>query len=163
MLGQNDYDQSPRRKRVIPDAYFVNSVNDSNWALQTLPTAFRDLNTDRLALLTILPPTEKINQSEDDELYVAPQAAGNFTYSPNQLSHIFCYEKLFLNIKSEKIKMQSLLQNRTALLASRSLPPGLETLIRFANNEFMLKPVRFLRGEHLVTVTFRYRKGRVFQ
>ena len=146
LLGQNDRDQSARRKRVIPATYFVNAENNSNWALETLPPAFRDLDTDQLVVLTILPPIGEINQSQDDELYVAPQAAANFSYSPNQLSHIFCYEKLFLELKDEKIRIQTVFQNRTAFLASRKLPLGLESLLRFANNEFMLKPVRFLEN-----------------
>ncbi len=150
LLGQNDRDQSARRKRVIPEAYFVDAENNSNWALETLPPAFRDLDTDQLVVLTILPPIGEINQSPDDELYVAPQAAANFSYSPNQLSHIFCYEKLFLELKDEKIRIQTVFQNRTAFLASRKLPLGLESLLRFANNEFMLKPVRFLRENILL-------------
>lgn len=159
LLGQDDRDQSARRKRVITNAYFVNAENNTNWALETLPPAFRDLDTDGLVVLTILPPIGEINQSRDDELYVEPQAAANFSYSPNQLSHIFCYEKLFLELKDEKIRIQTVFQNRTAFLASRRLPLGLESLLRFANNEFMLKPVRFLRENALLPVTFRYRNG----
>ncbi|CAI4215640.1 unnamed protein product [Parascedosporium putredinis] len=145
-LGQRDRQRFNRRKSVVTDSYFVNADNDTTYPCYTWPNSVRALNADSITILTVLPPREEINQKNGDELYLTPLPDDQFEYTPDQVAHIMCWEHLSVKTASGTFKTSATWNNRSELIAAHNLPTGLNPLLHMANTEFVVKPVRYLRG-----------------
>ncbi|KAJ3534551.1 hypothetical protein NM208_g1854 [Fusarium decemcellulare] len=146
-LGQGDYQRFDRRKSVITDSFFVNEDDDRGYPCYKWRNSLRALDADSMTVMTILPPHDRVNQVEDDELYLPAVANGQFNYAPHQVAHILCWEELYVQTSDGKsFKTSASWANRSALIKEHGLPTGLNPLLHFANTEFIVKPARFLRG-----------------
>jgi hypothetical protein len=155
-LGQFEFQRFERHKNVITDSYFVNTEEDIGWAHYPFRQSLRDLDVEALAVLTVLPSTtEKINQSPDDELFLSHAPAGSYRGEPSNIAHILCWERLFLVVdgqgETNSSQKWSPWRFRDAAVRERfNLPRGVEPLAQFAFTEFIIKPLRFLRGSVLL-------------
>ncbi|RSL57430.1 hypothetical protein CEP53_006489 [Fusarium sp. AF-6] len=146
-LGQGDFQRFDRRKSVITDSFFVNEDEDRGYPCYKWRDSLRSLDSDSISVITVLPSHDRINQLEDDELYVPPITDGQFIYAPYQVAHILCWEELYVQSSDGKsFKTSASWANRSALIKEHGLPKGLNPLLHFANTEFVVKPARFLRG-----------------
>ncbi|KAF4435955.1 hypothetical protein FACUT_6806 [Fusarium acutatum] len=146
-LGQGEFQRFRRRKNTITDSFFVNGDEDRKYPCYKWRDSLRALDADSMTVITVLPSHEQINQLDGDELYLPPLPDGDFSYKPDEVAHILCWEELYLHTMDGKsFKTSTSWANRSALIARHGLPRGLNPLLHMANTEFIVKPIRFLRG-----------------
>lgn len=147
-LGQGEGQRFDRRKNIITDSFFVNQEEDIGYPCHKWRDSVRNLVSDSLTIISVLPPRDDINQLEGDELYLEPVSTNrNFNYTPSQVAHLLCWEDLYVETKSgESFKTSAVWANRSAAIAQHKLPVGLNALLHMASTEFLVKPARFLRG-----------------
>ena len=152
-LGQRETERYARRKNFITDTYFLNESAQVGWGHEMWRQSLRDLDVNQVAVITILPSTENINQDETDDIYAKPVPASEFDFHPSQMVHLLCWEKLFVSLKKSKTKVSIDWNNRTEFVLQNDLPLGVEPLMQMSDGEFILKPLRFLRGNTLLQYT----------
>jgi hypothetical protein len=153
-FGLAETERYARKKNFITDTFFVNDNGDRdfNWALEWFPPSLRALDTASLTVITVLPSIESINQQPGDELYLPPVSVSEFSFAPDQVAHLLCWENTFISTHSNRTRLTTsrILGNFTQILNELSLPALLNPLLFYFTDEFVLKPARYLRGNTLL-------------
>jgi hypothetical protein len=113
------------------------------------------LNAEAINIETVFPTMENVSQTEGDELYLVPEADPSaYMWQPQNIAHILCWEQLFVvvnGVESPENTTWRYWKTRRDFVQQHKLDPGVAPLIQMFSGEFIIKPLRFLRGNLLLT------------
>lgn len=161
-LAQGEFSRFPRRKNTIPDAYFAGgaytsgSEMDRGWDAKVWRQSLHALNAEVIGVETVFPTMEDVSQVAGDELYLVPDNSSVFARPPHNVAHILCWEQLFVvvnGVESPANTTWRFWKTRKDFVQRHQLDPGVAPLIQLFAGEFIMKPLRFLRGNLLLATT----------
>lgn len=158
-LGQREWNRFPRRKNTIWDSYFPGeslqgSEEDRGWDAKVWRQSLHALNAEAINVETVFPTFNNVSQAVGDELYLVPDSSSAYMWQPQNIAHILCWEQLFVVVngaESTENTTWRFWKTREDFVQRHKLDPGVAPLIQMLSGEFIIKPLRFLRGNLLLT------------
>lgn len=158
-LGQLEFSRFPRRKNTIPDSYFPGeflqgSEWDRGWDAKVWRQSLHALNAEAITVESVFPTLDNVSQAAGDELYLVPDNSSAYMWQPQNIAHILCWEQLFVvvnGVESPENTTWRFWKTREDFVKQHQLDPGVAPLIQMFSGEFIIKPLRFLRGNLLLT------------